>query len=122
MFRNWSKLSKPHYIPWPEENKIQGDLQMGIKADVEKLGQDIAAEAKTLVVDAKAEFEKVFAKAQTEAVTIEGSVAQELTDLKAVVLDHAKKLASSVGSASKADLAVLETKLDSLIAKIGIKL
>lgn len=121
MFRNWSKLSKPHYIPWPEENKIKGDL-MGIKADVEKLGQDIAAEAKTLVVDAKAEFEKVFAKAQTEAVTIEGSVAQELTDLKAVVLDHAKKLASSVGSASKADLAAVEAKIDALIAKVGIKL
>lgn len=72
----------------------------------------LEADVKAVVTDVKAEFEKVFATAKVDAVAFEGSVAAEITKLKATVA------ALDQSAAVKA----IEAKVDALIAKIGVKL
>ena len=112
------------YILWPIaltavviaaiaiKDKISRGPQMSLEADAKAVVTDIVADAKAVVTDVKAEAEKIFAKAKVEAVAFDGSVAQEITKLKAAVS------ALDQSAAVKA----IEAKVDAVIAKLGVKL
>lgn len=117
----WDEKSMAEFAR-TNKTKIQGDLKMGIEADIAAVGHDIVVDAEAIAAKVKASAESIFAKAKVEAVAVEGTLAQEFTKVKTVVDSHAAILATKVESASKADLAAVEAKIDALIAKVGIKL